>query len=361
MPLNKVGGGQHKWMGGLGLLLLLILLPGCREIPTSDWERVQAVRKELLRNRADQLFTEEFSRFEERNEVLRRSLYQAAAKSFLFRTGITELRVALNAQWRSGDALLEVVRRTKQQLEAELSGEVAVIEGLLEARGMGILDQGYRRNRKEVQIRLAEVRHFIEIGDFDAAARLIDELASRSSEIRRDLEEMENRYSDPELLRYWSSLRRKAYEYSIERPALLIDKYHRTVYLLEGGAVRSRFAADLGWNGWSDKIREGDGATPEGEYRIRKQKGPEDTDYFRALLLDYPNEADRYQFARAVREGRIDSRSRIGGMIELHGEGGRGRNWTDGCIALSSRDMAGLYDLAYVGMPVVIVGKCELE
>jgi hypothetical protein len=43
-------------------------------------------------------------------------------------------------------------------------------------------------------------------------------------------------------------------------------------------------------------------------------------------------------------------------MIELHGEGGRGNNWTAGCVSLANNDMDRLMSFLRVGTPVTIVG-----
>ena len=102
------------------------------------------------------------------------------------------------------------------------------------------------------------------------------------------------------------------------------------------------------------KRRQGDRATPEGRYRIVAKKSY--SRFHRALLLDYPNAADRARFAAAQRRGEVPRDARIGGLIEIHGEGGRGQNWTDGCIALSNGDMDELYSRVSTGTRVTIVG-----
>ncbi|MDX1421314.1 MAG: L,D-transpeptidase [Rubricoccaceae bacterium] len=38
----------------------------------------------------------------------------------------------------------------------------------------------------------------------------------------------------------------------------------------------------------------------------------------------------------------------------MHGQGGRGADWTRGCVALSNPDMEALFQLASVGTPIVI-------
>jgi lipoprotein-anchoring transpeptidase ErfK/SrfK len=50
----------------------------------------------------------------------------------------------------------------------------------------------------------------------------------------------------------------------------------------------------------------------------------------------------------------------IGGLIEIHGAGGQGRNWTDGCVALVNPDMDRLFAAVGVGTPVTIVGRAHL-
>ena len=42
--------------------------------------------------------------------------------------------------------------------------------------------------------------------------------------------------------------------------------------------------------------------------------------------------------------------------IEIHGDGGQGRDWTDGCVALTDRDMDKVFARSRVGTPVTIVG-----
>ena len=92
------------------------------------------------------------------------------------------------------------------------------------------------------------------------------------------------------------------------------------------------------------------------KYRVVKKKDRGQSRYHRALLLDYPNAADRERFAAAQRRGEIPRGARIGGLIEIHGEGGRGQNWTEGCVALSNRDMDDLFRRVGTGTRVTIVG-----
>ena len=146
----------------------------------------------------------------------------------------------------------------------------------------------------------------------------------------------------------------RAWSHSTGRPALLVLKEKNALVLLAKGAPARTYDAEVGANALGLKQRQGDRATPEGRYRVVARK--EYSRYHRALLLDYPNAEDRARFAAAQRRGEIPKDARIGGLIEIHGEGGRGQNWTDGCVALSNVDMDDLYRRVGVGTLVTIVG-----
>jgi len=45
-----------------------------------------------------------------------------------------------------------------------------------------------------------------------------------------------------------------------------------------------------------------------------------------------------------------------GDYVAIHGEGGRGKDWTKGCVALTNRDIEDLFRRVSVGTPVTIVG-----
>jgi len=129
---------------------------------------------------------------------------------------------------------------------------------------------------------------------------------------------------------------------------ILIDKYAHRCMIYQGGKVIRQFDAEFGMNWMGDKLRRGDKATPEGIYRITQKKDGARTKFHRALLINFPNDEDRRKFA-----GHHD----MGGLIEIHGLGGKGVDWTDGCVALKNEDMDVLFSLTGTGTPVIIVGS----
>jgi murein L,D-transpeptidase YafK len=135
--------------------------------------------------------------------------------------------------------------------------------------------------------------------------------------------------------------------------ALLVSKIERRLYILRKGEVTATIVIGLGKYGLSDKLYEGDEATPEGRYRIVR-KFPTST-FYKAMLIDYPNAEDVRTFAEARRKGLVPGRvSTAGGAIELHG-GGKD-SLTKGCVGMENPDMDILYKAAEVGTPVTIVG-----
>ncbi|HKJ43458.1 MAG TPA: L,D-transpeptidase [Sunxiuqinia sp.] len=90
---------------------------------------------------------------------------------------------------------------------------------------------------------------------------------------------------------------------------------------------------------------------------MTKKKEGKSTRFFHALVINYPNENDLWRLFGRRKNGTLPGSAGAGGMIELHGDGGRGVDWTDGCIALKNDDMEKLYQAVDVGTPVVIVGS----
>jgi murein L,D-transpeptidase YafK len=133
-----------------------------------------------------------------------------------------------------------------------------------------------------------------------------------------------------------------------------VDKSENRMFLIAGGEVVKEFHVALGGNPKGHKIQEGDKRTPEGRYTFDYKK--EDSAFYRAMHISYPNEED---IARAEALGVSP-----GGFIMIHGQSNESKmkdailqrfNWTDGCIALTNPEMDEFMDLVDVGTPVEIV------
>jgi lipoprotein-anchoring transpeptidase ErfK/SrfK len=139
-------------------------------------------------------------------------------------------------------------------------------------------------------------------------------------------------------------------------PAIVVSKDdHRLTLYVKGQAVHT-YPADIGTNNLSGKVRAGDSATPEGRYKVTSKRSRGQTAYYKALMLDYPNQDDRKRFEELRRKGQIPRGVGPGSLIEIHGEGGRDEDWTRGCVAVSNDHMDELFAKVRVGTPVTIVG-----
>jgi hypothetical protein len=139
--------------------------------------------------------------------------------------------------------------------------------------------------------------------------------------------------------------------------SIIIDKFSRKCFIYLNGDKKYEFDAELGANWVGDKKVKGDKATPEGMYKITKKMDGGRTRYYKALLLNYPNDEDKRIFRSQIESGLLPPSAKIGGLIEIHGNGGKGIDWTEGCIALTDKEIELVYKKVRVGTPVTIVGS----
>ena len=194
-----------------------------------------------------------------------------------------------------------------------------------------------------------------------SAVEELQKAIENAAVVHRGWKAVHARFSDPALRRSWQLWAEQTIEGSrrSEDVAVLIDKLRRRVIVYQAGRATLSFAAELGANGLRRKEHSGDRATPEGMYQIVEAKEGHTTRYNKALLINYPNDEDRMRFALARARGQVSARAGIGSLIEIHGDGGEGRDWTDGCVALTNSDMEKLFARVHVGTPVTIVGTYE--
>lgn len=215
-----------------------------------------------------------------------------------------------------------------------------------------------RRNLlARARLALTEARVYEREGDLGRATVRARDASALAGQVRDHAAGVAARYADAQTLARWQRWKNDTIAWSRREggAAIVVAKEAHLLTLYVGGKPLKTYRVDLGFNWIADKASAGDGATPEGQYRIVSRVTA--SAYYRALLLDYPNATDRAEFARARRSGDLPRSAGIGGLIEIHGEGGRGRDWTKGCVALANPDMADLFARVGVGTPVTIVGS----
>ncbi len=168
--------------------------------------------------------------------------------------------------------------------------------------------------------------------------------------------DLENYFKSYSLWKKWSD---KAINESKHNQsyAIIVDKLSKKCFVYYNGAKKYEFDVELGINWVGDKKKMGDKATPEGMYKIINKFSR--TKYNNALLIDYPNSEDSERFNLEKSKGIIPRTAKIGGGIEIHGSGGKGVDWTEGCIALVDSEMDIIYRIVSVGTPVTIVGSMK--
>ncbi len=192
--------------------------------------------------------------------------------------------------------------------------------------------------------------------DYPMAGELATRASVEAKEACRGVLPLAQRFIDQNQVNCWTRWIDETVRWSRAngRSAVIVYKEKNLVELYHDGRQIKQYAADMGRNSIYPKCQSGDAATPEGRYRIVSKNTA--SRYYKALLLDYPNSDDRARFREQQRKGEVPRYASLGSMIEIHGEGGRGQDWTLGCVALSNRDMNDLFSRAEVGTPVTIVG-----
>lgn len=135
---------------------------------------------------------------------------------------------------------------------------------------------------------------------------------------------------------------------------LVVIKSERKLQVYSGDALIKSYCISLGRVPVGKKQIEGDGKTPEGNYFISNKTSV--ASKFKGLLISYPNDADK---KNALQKG-----LKPGGEILIHGlqkkerwigKFQRWRDWTNGCIALTSSELDDLYARTPVGVPIDIM------
>jgi murein L,D-transpeptidase YafK len=147
----------------------------------------------------------------------------------------------------------------------------------------------------------------------------------------------------------------------MQNPRLVIKKSQRILEVFDGEKLVKTYKIALGFAPEGDKEIEGDGKTPEGEFYIFTKNA--NSKFYLSLGISYPSIADA---ARGLKQNLISKpehdaiieainlrqtppqKTRLGGEIYIHGSGSA-TDWTQGCVALSNREMEELFDAIPVG------------
>jgi murein L,D-transpeptidase YafK len=147
---------------------------------------------------------------------------------------------------------------------------------------------------------------------------------------------------------------------TVENPYyIIVDKSEYELYVYDDEGWYATYPIVFGSKDLSDKMREGDKKTPDGNFKVILKKihqkwGPE-------LLLDYPNDVSVQRFNERKAKGLVPKNAKIGNGIAIHATRPSEEwtvdnfyNWTDGCVSVKYTEMKDLYSYIPVGTPVTI-------
>ncbi len=340
----------------LPLALLLPLIGGCQDPPVSALQTAR-LALETAQRAGGLVYAEPAYRAAETLqragmlEVARQKGQLAPLRDFTL--GATLLAQAAEQANRAA----QHARDRTHAMERLASGEIAALESQLSGYRQS-LDNSLtlfhvERSYSDAKMMLQTARRLFTKGEYATARRDAARGRNYLRQMARSLAERD--LAEAPYLAMW----RRWIDETVAASrasgghAVIVDKGSHRTYLLRAGRIVETYRCDLGYNSARQKMYAGDGATPEGKYHVTHVLTR--SRYFKALRINYPNAEDLRRHAEARRRKQI--RGSVGGLIEIHGEGGRNEDWTMGCVALTNREMESLMRKVGIGTPVTIVRR----
>jgi murein L,D-transpeptidase YafK len=314
-----------------------------------------------FRHGARDYFLSEFDSVEYELELARKAVNTELGQQWFTRDFTYSSQKLATAQDDVNSLLVKTSR--KESADREQSGEklsslkdiLDQSKALLEHTSISIIA---RQRYTRADLLYKNAKDLYARKKYQSALHLADQGVRTAKSAMETSRAILSRYSDPSLLNRWIAWKNSAVEASRRTgTAIVVIKERHRLDFYRNGSLARTFEAELGANSVNQKIYAGDRATPEGYYTVTQKKGYGQSKYGCALLINYPNNEDRQRFQSLKSKNELGRGSRIGGLIEIHGSGGRGFDWTDGCVALTDNEIEWLYKAAAVGTNVAIIGS----
>lgn len=355
---------SHTTLAGI---LCIVCLTGCvQAVPPDLLVALEAIDQDLIALRAPEAAPEEYSRFV-RQWISLKARVQLDDDLIRWPWESSDLENELRRLYTMGEHTVSQLHERQASQHRTAQAKIARLEEQLRAITSRVesIDGRILLGEKVVQTDLLvkQARSYFEQKDFQRAMQAAEKadhaLKAQASLLSQEL----GRYADESRIVYWQALAKQTIDWSRihQSTAIVVSKADRELTLYKSGRKVLSYPVRLGFNGMLEKQFQGDGATPEGRYRVTDKRGQGQTQFYRALTLDYPNAEDHRRFQFAKRAGRISPTKGIGGQIEIHGADNELLARTLGCIMLDNSNMAVLYEGVSVGTPVTIVGALTRE
>lgn len=347
--------------------LLSMSMGGCVEtVPDELVEAIESIDRDLVTLRASDVTPEAYSKFS-RQWIGLRGRVQSEENIVRWPWEDNELETDLEALQAEGTQLVADVNSRIQAQRTSAETKLAKIEQRLRLLNTRVGDIGSRvvlgEHPVETEVLVKQARLLLEQGHFEHSIQTSERagkiILTQTTLLTNEL----GRYADDDLIAAWRESAQRTIDWSRTHraQAIVISKADRVLTLYKNGRKALTYPIRLGSRGIRAKQHYGDGATPEGEYRVQRKRGPGQTPYFRALILDYPNADDRRRFEEAQKAGLIPKSLHMPGLIQLHGIAQGITDQPYGSIVLDNPQIAQLFDQVSVGTPVNIVGALESQ
>ncbi len=340
----------------LSFLVFSLLFTGCSKEPSlPEVKGVEEQELTLWKAGASVYLPNEFQLYKERISKAKASLREERNKFFWSRDyeSVREafLKILKHGEEVSRALEIEKERRASLLLSTMnlLSNRMDRLRRLTLSMNEGLI---FRALLTKADVSLLQAQALFREGKFFDAEEKLGLVRHYIDDGERAVDSILHRFRDRTQIETWRKWAREAIEESRRRISVLVVKIERRLILYKDGKPLRTFQIGLGRRGLSDKFSARDDATPEGRYKIIG-KNPR-SNYFKALLINYPNHEDLRAFQKAKKSGLLPKTATIGGLIEIHGGGSD--SITQGCISLDNHEMADLYELVDIGTPVTIVG-----
>lgn len=359
-------GGNQTYRTVTALLCMAGLVGCVQAVPPDLVAAVEAIDRDLIALRAPETAPEEYSQFV-RQWALLKARAQLDDDVIRWPWESSEIESDLRWLYMMGERTVSELHDRQISQQRVMQAKVTRLEDQLRtvAAKVEAIDGRILLGEKGVQTDLLvkQARSFLEQKDYPRARQAAEKadhaLKAQASLLSQEL----GRYADESRIIYWQTLAKQTIDWSRthQATAIVVSKAERELSVYKGGRKVLSYPVRLGFNGMLEKQFQGDGATPEGRYRVTDRRGPGQTQFYRALALDYPNGEDRRRFQLAKRSGKISPFKNIGGQIEIHGADNERLAQTLGCVMLDNSNMTVLYESVPVGTPVTIVGALSKQ
>ena len=364
-PTRFQSAWRRRWM----ITLMLILLPaltfawwGQTDYPDTFPSLVEDLDRQAWVNGAETLFPERYQQFHTHLLDLR-SRWRTETNHWWTTGDAEQFNQTYQQLVQEGSLLLEASRQkiTALRLEVEelIQPEQAQLTRLRAlSHDFDLEDDMLALSQAEGLLRESVLR--LEQGQYTQARSAGEQAIEHLLPVEVHVVTQMNRYTNKAQISLWEQWVTQTIQRSVGT-AVIVLKAPRRLLVYQHGRVVAEYPARVGFSGLADKLYEGDGATPEGQFRVVHKKEGAGTIYYKALLLDYPTRAHQQRFNEAQANGLVPQNRSIGSLIEIHGEDPNNEETTNGCIALENSAMDDVFGRVNVGTPVTIVGALNQD